>query len=114
MKKRLIPVLATAGLLWVGLLLGRGDTARETQETTQPAEAAETAGAVEAIRTSEYILADYGGRVAVFSPQRGSAPRRVTAIEVQHLPAVDRQLLKSGIPALNDLELAMLLEDLGC
>ena len=102
MKIRLISALAAVGLLCAGLLLRPGFSTREEPET------------VETVRVSEYILADYGGHVAVFCPQRGGAPRQVTAIEVQHLPAADRLQLQNGIPVDSTVELAMLLEDLGC
>ena len=100
MKKRLISaVCGAAVLLCAGLLLQPAPPEEETQETVQ---------------TAEYVLADYGGHVAVFCPQRGHLPREITTIEVQHLPSADRLQLQNGIPVASAVELAMLLEDLGC
>ena len=59
-----------------------------------------------------FVLADYGGQVAVFRSGGGPAPDQVTAIRVQLLPSPDRQRLTEGIPVAGETELAMLLEDL--
>lgn len=60
-----------------------------------------------------YVLGEYGGRVAVYCPAEGSAPRRVTDIPVELLPRPDREQLRDGIAVGDGRELAMLLEDLG-
>ena len=92
MRKRWISLLGGGGVLLAAALLLPG------RRTPPPA---------------EYRLADYGGRVAVYGPGESGAPRRVTPICVQLLPAADRAQLREGIPARDGRELAMLLEDLG-
>ena len=100
MKKRLMITAGTGlAVLCAGLLLQPAPPEEETRET---------------LSAAEYVLADYGGHVAVFCPQRGHLPREVTAIEVQLLPSADRLQLQNGIPVASAVELAMLLEDLGC
>ena len=100
MKKRLLLVLGatvlTGTLSW---LLWPEPPVEDVRETAA---------------VGEYVLSEYGGRVAVFCPRQGTAPRQITAIEVGLLPTTDRLQLQSGIPVVNAVELAMLLEDLGC
>lgn len=62
---------------------------------------------------AEFVLRDSGGRVAVFAGSRSKEPLRVTDIETRRLRAADRLLLESGIPADDNGELLLLLEDLG-
>ena len=59
-----------------------------------------------------FMLADYGGCVAVFRADCGLPPEQVTAIRVGLLPAPDRQRLAEGIRVSGEEELARLLEDL--
>lgn len=99
MKKRWIAALTAAGVLGAGLLAVRG---------------AAPAGEAEPEAAGKYVLGEYGGKVAVFCPKLGELPRRITAIEVGTLPALDRERLQSGIPVDDRTTLTMLLEDLGC
>lgn len=62
---------------------------------------------------NDFVLGEYGGCVAVYSPAKSGVPRRVTEIPVQLLPSADRTQLKLGIPVRDDRELITLLEDLG-
>lgn len=76
-----------------------------------------TLGALRLPRTqtvrNDFVLGEYGGCVAVYSPLQSGVPRRVTDIAVQLLPSADRVQLKNGIPVRDDRELLTLLEDLG-
>ena len=99
MKIRLIPAAAAAAALLCTAALLR--PAAPTEEGR-------------GVPEEEYILAEYGGHVAVFCPQKGTLPREITTIEVQLLPSADRRQLQNGIPVSDTVELAMLLEDLGC
>lgn len=62
-----------------------------------------------------YMVADYGGSVAVFD--RGdstlSAPLQVTEIRLAGLRAADRAMIETGVPVSSREELMALLEDLG-
>jgi len=93
------------GMFWVlAVLLAAGAAVsllsrRSAQETFESAQTV--------------ILSDYGGLVAVYSPDESAMPRQVTAIEVRFLPAADRTQLRRGIPVEDGRALAMLLEDLG-
>ena len=62
---------------------------------------------------NDFVLGEYGGCVAVYSPVESGVPRRVTDIRVQLLPSADRTQLENGIPVRDDRELITLLEDLG-
>lgn len=105
--KRLILIALAAGVL-------AGTAALLRRE--QPPRAAETMAELvpsEAPRSAGYVLTEYGGRVAVCGAGPDAAPREVTSIRVYYLPSADRNALKQGITAANDLALAALLEDLG-
>ena len=106
MRRVIIPLLTA-------LAMGLGAAAL-LREADPPA--AETMAPVSAPVTPEerrYILGEYGGRVAVYSAETSAPPREITAIWVRYLPSADRDGLREGIPAADDLALAALLEDLG-
>lgn len=58
----------------------------------------------------EYVLGEYGGRLAVFS-SGSSNPDLVFNVYLQSLPALDRTQLESGITAKDYAELVSLIED---
>ena len=68
-----------------------------------------------AAASGAYVVADYGGSVAVFD--RGdstlSAPLQVTEIRLAGLRAADRAMIETGVPVSSREELMALLEDLG-
>ena len=104
MKRMIMIALAGALLLGAGALLRR-ERAPRTAETM--------ASAPEAPRAEGFVLGEYDGRVAVYGAGADAPPRKVTSIWVHYLPAADRNALKKGIRAANELVLAALLEDLG-
>lgn len=58
----------------------------------------------------EYLLKDYGGRLAVF--KRGAAsPDMIFDVYVKSLPDFDRNQLQTGVTAKNYSELVGLIED---
>lgn len=61
-----------------------------------------------------YVLADEGGRVAVYGPE-GTAgePVRVYEIHTRLLPEPDQQRLQQGVPVYTEQELQQRLEDYG-
>ncbi len=59
-----------------------------------------------------YVVKSYCGRVAVYTPG-GVQPVETTAIELKNLPGADREMLETGIYAIDSAALARLLEDLG-
>ena len=60
---------------------------------------------------AEYYLRDCDGLVAVFRGEKAALPIEVTDIETGTLSAVDRELLRRGIPVASRYELLCLLED---
>jgi len=60
-----------------------------------------------------YILREYKGKLAVFTPESGNYPAVVTDIECRFLPRGDRELLRAGIGVREQATLASLLEDFG-
>ena len=62
-----------------------------------------------------YLVADFGGSVAVFdSGDSGMEnPLQVTDIDLDSLRAADRALIEIGVPVSDREELVALLEDLG-
>lgn len=104
MKRLILIVFAGALLLGAGMLLRR-ESAPRTAETM--------AAAPETPRAEGFVLGEYGGRVAVYGAGADAMPRKVTSIWVHYLPAADRNALKKGIRAADELVLAALLEDLG-
>ena len=59
-----------------------------------------------------YLLKDWGGRLAVFSPG-GSEPLRVYEVYTRLLPEPDVAALQEGIPVESEERLDRLLEDFG-
>lgn len=59
----------------------------------------------------EWVLGEYRGCVAVFGPEDGLLPGRVTDVPVSLLPETDRELLRQGIRVESRREMLMLLED---
>ena len=106
--KRLILSAAAAAAVLLGaaaLLDGRrGSPAAETValSSRQPTP-----------RPESFVLSEYGGRIAVYPPEKDAAPREITSIWVCFLPSADRTELERGIPAADAAALAALLEDLG-
>ena len=60
-----------------------------------------------------YVLAAYGGSVAVFERGDRESPLEVTDIELARLRAADRAMIETGVPVSDREELMALLEDLG-
>ncbi len=60
-----------------------------------------------------YALRAWEGHIGVFSPPDALAPRSVTDIRLDGLPASDRLALTAGVPAADQAEVARLLEDYG-
>lgn len=89
----------TSAALALGAEDSAGVTAPAETETTQTQDA-------------PFVLREYEGRVAVFSPGR-EMPLSVTTIELETLREQDRKLLLEGLAAEDREELLMLLEDLG-
>jgi hypothetical protein len=105
MKRLILIVLAAGGLLGAAVLLSRTQTPRAVETMAgAPAETPRSAG---------FVLGEYGGRVAVYGAEADAPPREITSIWVHYLPSADRNALKKGISAANELALAALLEDLG-
>ena len=107
MKRLILSVIVTgAVLLGAAALLDehRGSSSAETMvrlsQTSAP-------------RAESFVLSEYGGRVAVYPPEKNASPREITSIWVCYLPSADRRELRSGIPAADEAALAALLEDLG-
>lgn len=73
---------------------------------------AATGGEEQPLVTQGYLLMAHGGYVAIYDAQSGTAPSIITAIELKMLTEADRALMEVGLPARNEEELAMLLEDL--
>ena len=107
MKRSFLPVLAASAVAAAAQWPTRAPAGdRETMAADPPVP--------EAIASEEaYRLAERDGVVAVFSPAGAAEPREITDIRVELLPSADRERLRSGIPAGDPRELAMLLEDLG-
>ena len=59
-----------------------------------------------------YIVKDYGGKVAVFAPQQ-EQPLVVYEVYTHLLPENDIELLRKGITVDDDLQLMKTLEDFG-
>ncbi|MGI5895036.1 MAG: hypothetical protein ACOX6P_10675 [Candidatus Merdivicinus sp.] len=57
-----------------------------------------------------YILREYNGQLAVFAWGE-ETPRQVIELNVEMLPPYDQGLLRAGIEAADEQELARLLED---
>ena len=64
-------------------------------------------------RPGTYVLADYGGSVAIFENGETVNPLQVTDIELDTLRAADRAMIETGVPVSSREELMELLEDLG-
>jgi len=94
-----------AALFAAALLLFSAAALRSKPREAAPAAAPTPVG---------YVLADYGGQVAVFRAGGGPGPEQITAISVGVLPTADRIRLSEGIAAPGERELARLLEDLSC
>ena len=105
MKRLILIVLAGTLLLGAAALIRR-------EKTPQAVETMASAPEKDAPRDTGFVLGEYDGRVAVFGAG-AEAPREITSIWVHYLPAADRNALKKGIDAANELALAALLEDLG-
>ena len=60
-----------------------------------------------------YILREYKGKLAIFTPESGNYPSVVTDIDCSLLPRGDRELLRVGIGVREQALLAALLEDFG-
>ena len=61
-----------------------------------------------------YVLADDGGRVAVYGPEGPEGePVRVYEIHTRLLPEPDQQRLQQGVPVYTEQELQQRLEDYG-
>ena len=60
-----------------------------------------------------YVVRDWDGRLAVFTPPEADSPVTVTDVRVRMLPLSDRLALTRGLPAADRESLARLLEDLG-
>ena len=63
--------------------------------------------------SSGYVLAEYGGSVAIFERGNRETPLQVTDIELDRLRAADRAMIETGVPVSGREELMTLLEDLG-
>lgn len=59
---------------------------------------------------TEYVLKDYNGNLAVFSPDNDS-PIEILDINTSAFPEKDRQSLKKGIKVFSEDELFRLIED---
>ncbi|MDR2655737.1 MAG: hypothetical protein LBC56_06660 [Oscillospiraceae bacterium] len=57
-----------------------------------------------------YIVREFEGRLAVFEKGRVN-PKIVYSVYTSHLPAADRQRLAQGIPAKDERELRLIIED---
>ena len=66
-----------------------------------------------AVPAEGYLLADYGGSVAIFAAGDTETPVEVTEISLDSLREGDRALIESGLAVSSGEELAALLEDLG-
>jgi len=60
-----------------------------------------------------FILREYRGAVAVFTPESGDIPALITDIDFNSLREVDKKMLLAGIGAREANTLAALLEDFG-
>ena len=98
---------AVTALTSAALALGAEDSV-----SVPPAESAPAEGAPAETQNAPFVLREFEGRVAVFSPGR-DMPLSVTGIELSTLRKQDRELLFEGLAAGNREELLMLLEDLG-
>lgn len=96
--------------LVAALALGFGLVRWNSTESTSPISGEAGAVPIEEAADYEYILKDYGGRLAVF--QRGAtSPDLVFDVYIQSLPDFDRGQLKNGVAAKNYSELVGLIED---
>ncbi len=93
---------AVTALTSAALALGAEDSVSEPPAESAPVET----------ENASFVLREFEGRVAVFSPGR-DMPLSVTGIELDTLRERDRELLFKGLAAGNREELLMLLEDLG-
>ncbi len=59
----------------------------------------------------KYILKEYNGGIAVFTPDDDTPKTEYKEVMVKSLPEYDRMLLKSGIKVYSDTELQRLIED---
>lgn len=59
----------------------------------------------------KYILKEYQGGIAVFSPNSNTPQREYSDVLVKALPEYDRALLKNGIKVFSDKQLQQLIED---
>ena len=57
-----------------------------------------------------YVIGDWQGKVAVFEEDQ-PYPRQVFDVYVSTLPEPEQQKLRAGIPAEDDTQLSLLLED---
>ncbi len=112
MKRIITAVLAAAALLLSAAALKDARRDRDAPGHAETMSQAVSVTESEAPR-EEYLLSEVSGRVAVFRSGDGERPREITAIQVALLPSADRRELRSGISAAGEVELAMLLEDLG-
>ena len=106
--KRSLKILRLAYLIVTAAVMGAAAVKRISAEAgnNAPVQKAEYASAQE----EEYLLRDWKGYVAVF---RGGedTPAELTDIETATLNNVDREKLRTGIPAAGKAELLSLLED---
>lgn len=59
----------------------------------------------------KYILKEYNGGIAVFTPNSDKPKAEYTQVMVKSLPEYDKMLLKAGIKVYSDKELQRLIED---
>lgn len=59
----------------------------------------------------KYILKEYNGGIAVFTPNEDKPKKQYKEVMVKSLPEYDRKLLKTGIKVYSDAELQRLIED---
>ena len=102
MRKTILRMIVTVGLMAVAVTMAAFTMAGFQKDG-------------DAARPGEYLVADYGGSVAVFDSADGSMenPLQVTDIELGSLRAADRALIETGVPVASREELMALLEDLG-
>ena len=101
MRKTIVRMIVTVGLMAVAVTMAAFTMAGFQKD--------------DAARPGEYLVADYGGSVAVFDSADSSMenPLQVTDIELGTLRAADRALIEIGVPVASREELMALLEDLG-
>ena len=102
MRKTIIRLIVTVSLMAVAVTMAAFTLAgfREDGSAGQP---------------GSYLVADYGGSVAVFDSGDSDMedPLEVTDIELGSLRASDRAMIRTGVPVSSREELLALLEDLG-